>query len=58
MGDIDIIFDPAASMGVVEIETDERRSVGIGQWINRPDGFVVLRIRDLMDAENDPVRPD
>jgi len=46
---INIIFDgpPSHESGrFVEVETDDRRSIGVGQWIEREDGLWALRITE------------
>ena len=43
---IDIVFDgpPGPEAGrFVEVENSEGRSISIGEWIKRPDGFWALR---------------
>lgn len=45
---INIVFDgpPGSKSGrFVEVETDNGESIGIGKWIERDDGFWVLRIQ-------------
>ena len=54
---INIVFDgpPGPEAGrFVEVETDDGRSINIGEWSNRPDGYWVLRITQLPNAA--PVR--
>jgi hypothetical protein len=49
---INIIFDgpPSHESGrFVEVETDDGKSISIGEWIERPDGLWSLRIEP--DAE-------
>lgn len=44
---INVIFSgpPGVKGGrFVEVETDSGASMGIGEWIERPDGFWALRI--------------
>lgn len=44
---IDIVFDgpPGPTAGsFVEVEDSEGRSISIGEWLQRPDGYWVLRI--------------
>jgi hypothetical protein len=44
---IDVVFDgpPGPDPGrFVEVEDETGRSVDIGEWVQRPDGFWVLRI--------------
>jgi len=46
---INIIFDgpPSHEAGrFVEAETDDGRSINVGQWIERGDGLWALRITD------------
>ena len=46
---IDIVFDkpPGPESGrFVEIETEERKSIRFGRWMQRDDGYWVLRIPD------------
>lgn len=45
---INIVFDgpPEHKAGrFVEVETDDGKSINIGEWIKRSDGFWVLRIK-------------
>ena len=47
---INIIFDgpPSHESGrFVEVETDDGRSIRVGEWIERPDGLWALRITEL-----------
>jgi len=47
---INIVFDgpPGPESGrFVEVETDDGKSINAGQWIERSDGFWVLRITAL-----------
>ena len=44
---INVIFDgpPSHDSGrFVEVETDDGKSIGVGEWIERPDGLWALRI--------------
>jgi hypothetical protein len=44
---VDIVFDgpPAPESGrFVEVEDDTGRSINLGEWIHRPDGFWALRL--------------
>lgn len=44
---LDIVFDGHPlhkSGGFVEVEDSSGRSVKIGKWVNRPDGYWALRI--------------
>ena len=44
---IDIVFDspPEAIAGCfVEVEDSQGRSIKVGEWVRRPDGYWVLRI--------------
>jgi len=50
---INIIFDgpPGPESGrFVEVETDNGKSIDIGEWIKRPDGLWALRITQLPRA--------
>jgi hypothetical protein len=52
MNAINIIFDgpPAPESGrFVEVETDDGKSISVGEWVERPDGLWSLRIEP--DAE-------
>jgi hypothetical protein len=45
---IDIVFDgpPSHETGrFVEVEDPKGKSIGIGEWIQRRDGYWVLRIK-------------
>jgi hypothetical protein len=45
---IDIVFDgPPGPEGprFVEVEDEQRRSIKIGEWVRRDDGYWVLRIK-------------
>lgn len=47
---INIVFDgPPAPDGprFVEVETDDGRSISIGEWVERPDGYWALRIEGV-----------
>jgi len=47
---INIIFDgpPGSYAGrFVEVETDDGKSINVGEWIERKDGFWALRITEL-----------
>ena len=47
---INIIFDgpPGPESGrFVEVEDDDGKSITIGEWIERDDGYWVLRITEL-----------
>ena len=53
---INVIFDgpPSHESGrFVEVETDEGVSVGVGEWIDRGDGYWALRItkEDIEDMK-------
>ena len=44
---VDIVFDgpPGPESGrFVEVENERGRSVDVGEWIHRPDGYWALRI--------------
>jgi hypothetical protein len=48
MSYIDIVFDgpPSHESGrFVEVENAEGRSIHVGEWLQRPDGYWVLRIK-------------
>jgi len=51
---IDIVFDgpPSHEAGrFVEVENPEGASINAGEWVQRPDGYWVLRIRrEVFDA--------
>lgn len=50
---IDIVFDgpPSHESGrFVEVETLDGKSVNVGEWIQRPDGFWALRLIALLTA--------
>jgi len=51
---IDIVFDgPPGPEGprFVEVEDEQGRSIKVGEWLQRPDGYWVLRIpKDTFDA--------
>ncbi|TCM51396.1 hypothetical protein [Kribbella sp. VKM Ac-2568] len=59
---INIVFDgpPAHDGGrFVEVETDDGRSMRIGQWLERADGRWVLRIENVQIPSPDVInRPD
>ncbi len=43
----DIVFDgPPSALAprFVEVEDDQRRSISLGQWVERDDGYWVLRV--------------
>jgi hypothetical protein len=47
---IDIVFDgpPAHESGrFIEVEDPQGKSISVGEWINRDDGYWVLRIAEL-----------
>jgi len=51
---INIIFDgpPSHESGrFVEVETDDGKSIGCGEWIERPNGLWALRITELPEGE-------
>jgi len=44
---VDIVFDgpPGPESGrFVEVEAPDGRSISLGEWVERPDGYWVLRI--------------
>jgi hypothetical protein len=46
---IDIVFDgpPAHESGrFVEVENSAGASINVGEWLQRPDGYWVLRLAD------------
>jgi hypothetical protein len=50
---INIVFDgpPSPDGGrFVEVETDDGRSISIGQWLQRSDGYWVLRMENVQTA--------
>lgn len=49
MSAINIVFDgPPSECGrFVDVENDDGRSISIGDWIKRHDGYWVLRIEKL-----------
>ncbi len=51
--DIDIVFDgpPSQPGRFVEVENMQGRSVSVGQWIHRADGYWVLRLTARTVAE-------
>lgn len=48
---------PGPDADFVEVETDDGRSVRVGQWITRPDGLVALRITAADLIETTPPGP-
>ena len=56
MNYIDVVFDgpPGHESGrFVEVENSEGISIRIGEWIQRPDGYWVLRIqRDALNGRD------
>lgn len=47
---INIIFDgpPGPEAGrFVEVETDDGRSIEVGEWVERDDGYWSLRIKSV-----------
>lgn len=47
---VDIVFDgpPSHESGrFVEVENHDGRSINFGEWIHRPDGYWVLRIKAM-----------
>jgi len=45
---IDVVFDgpPAPNAGrFVEVDDESGRSVNVGEWVERPDGYWALRFR-------------
>jgi len=59
---VDIVFDgpPGPESGrFVEVENERGRSVDIGEWVHRPDGYWALRISSdaLAKMERDRGNP-
>lgn len=51
--DIDIVFDgPPGPQGprFVEVEDAQGNSISVGRWIQRPDGYWVLRVSGVSQA--------
>jgi hypothetical protein len=47
---IDIVFDaPPSPEGarLIEVEDDTGAGIDVGEWVERPDGYWVLRLRSL-----------
>jgi hypothetical protein len=47
MSYVDIVFDgpPGPESGrFIEVEDDQRRSINLGEWVRRDDGYWALRI--------------
>ena len=47
MGHIDIVFDgpPGPESGrFIDVEDDQSKGIKLGEWLQRPDGYWVLRI--------------
>jgi hypothetical protein len=59
MSHIDIVFDgpPSHESGrFVEVEDADGKSINLGEWVHRPDGYWVLRIqREALAAPDDVV---
>lgn len=54
----DVVFDgpPGHESGrFVEVENSEGVSVSLGEWIERPDGYWVLRVRTVRAVNICPV---
>ena len=51
---VDIVFDgppgPAPAPRFVEVEDESGASISFGKWVERDDGYWVLRISDTADA--------
>ena len=59
LGTIDVVFDgpPSHESGrFVEVEDAAGRSISVGEWIDRGDGFWALRIPDPRRPTADDVR--
>lgn len=55
MGYIDFVFDgpPGPQSGrLIEVEDSQGRSIQAGEWIQRPDGYWVLRIVTALSESN------
>ncbi len=51
---IDIVFDgpPGPEAGrFVEVENPMRASISVGEWIERDDGYWVLRLHSIYENE-------
>lgn len=53
---VHIVFDGPPgpdSCRFVEVETPEGRSISVGQWIERPDGYwaLCLNVQDVQDEQ-------
>jgi len=59
---INIVFDGPLSHHsgrFVEVETDDGYSINIGEWVERPDGNLTLRIDNVQIPSPDGInRPD
>jgi hypothetical protein len=58
---INIIFDgpPSHEAGrFVEVELDNGKSISVGKWVNRGDGYWALRINELPGPSNQKVTVD
>ena len=56
---VDIVFDGPPNPepgGFVEVENQHGRSVNLGEWVHRPDGFWTLGISpsDITNLASDP----
>jgi hypothetical protein len=52
---IDIVFDgpPSHESGrFVEVENDQGASIGLGEWVQRADGYWCLRITPIDCADH------
>ena len=53
---IDIVFDdgPGPEGGrFVEVEDKDGKSISIGEWIKRPDGYWALRLQAIIETDKD-----
>lgn len=50
---VDIVFsgEHVSGLTFVEVENPMRESIRIGEWIERSDGYKVLRIRSSEDVD-------
>lgn len=47
---VDLVFNalptgPDAEAEFIEVENDQGKSINFGEWLDRDDGYTVLRIR-------------
>lgn len=61
MKHIDFVFDgPPGPEGprFVEVENEEGKSIRVGRWLERDDGFWVIRIPYFQEEADDSVEED